>query len=51
MTDHIETTREIEYCLSKCNDCTGQYIDSIHGNRLRIICRHSCHKGTKQGKK
>ncbi len=25
----------------------AHYVESIHGNRLRIICRHSCHTGTK----
>jgi len=36
-------TREIEFCLVPCPNCTGIYIDSISGNRLRILCHHSCH--------
>jgi hypothetical protein len=51
MSDHIEITREIEHCLSECKDCTGHYVDSIQGNRIRIICRHSCHNDTVRSEK
>lgn len=40
--------REIEVCLAPCSECTGVYIDVITGNRLRLICRHSCHTITKK---
>ena len=36
-------TREIDLCLMPCDQCTGTYEDSVNGNILRIICRHSCH--------
>jgi len=36
-------TREINLCLIPCDQCTGAYEDSVNGNILRIICRHSCH--------
>jgi len=35
--------REIYYCLTQCNNCTGIYTDVISGRILRIICRHQCH--------
>jgi hypothetical protein len=40
--------REIEVCLAPCNQCTGNYSDVITGNKLRLICRHSCHTITKK---
>ncbi|MGA9934772.1 MAG: hypothetical protein WBL44_11995 [Nitrososphaeraceae archaeon] len=39
-------TRDINYCLAACDQCTGLYIDSIRGDILRIICHHQCHFDT-----
>jgi hypothetical protein len=39
-------TREINYCLAPCDQCTGLYIDSIRGDILQIICHHQCHFNT-----
>jgi hypothetical protein len=39
-------TRDINYCLAPCDQCTGLYIDSIKGDILRIICHHPCHFNT-----
>ena len=42
-------TREIDFCLVSCNQCTGAYVDNITGNILLIICRHQCHSVDKNG--
>ncbi|MGH9982540.1 MAG: hypothetical protein ACRD8W_01120 [Nitrososphaeraceae archaeon] len=39
-------SREVGTCLTACAECTGVYIDAIDGKRLRIVCRHHCHKGS-----
>jgi len=40
-------TRDINYCLAPCDQCTGLYVDSVRGDILRIICHHQCHFDTK----
>ena len=39
----IAITREIDSCLTSCDQCTGAYEDSVNGYILRVICRHGCH--------